>query len=156
MVSNIWWLQIVTCISSMTALSSRALLRWLGDVISHRVECIVYSHMNSFLLLFSVTLWQCLQSYMQYYTYIHTYKQYYIYIHTYIYIYIHTYIHTYIHIYIHTYSTTSYISCIIYYPRIIKCNKIRILKPTLYLYILYPPLPLYSLSASTLTMVMGQ
>jgi hypothetical protein len=57
-------------------------------------------------------------------------------LHTYIYIYIILYIQT----YIHTYNTTSYIPYIIYYPRINAMTS-RILKPTLYFYILYPPLP---------------
>jgi hypothetical protein len=66
-------------------------------------------------------------------------------IHTYIYIilYIHTYniIHTYIHIilYIHTCIHTYLVLYIIYGLYNVMIS--RILKPTLYFYILYPPFP---------------
>jgi hypothetical protein len=129
--SNIWWLLIVTCISSMTALSSHALLRWLGIVISHRVECIVvtaYSHMNSFFI-------TVFSDVMVVFAVIHTY--------IYIILYIHTYniIHTYIHIilYIHTCIHTYLVLYIIYGLYNVMIS--RILKPTLYFYILYPPFP---------------
>jgi hypothetical protein len=130
-----------TCIFSMTALSSHTLRRWLGVVISHWAECIVitaYSHMNSiFITVFS--------DMMAVYTYIHTYIYTYIhiilYIHTYIHIYIYTYniIYTYIHTYIHTVPHHTYLILYIIH-RLYNAMISRILKPTLYFYILYPPL----------------
>jgi hypothetical protein len=137
-------LHIVTWSSSMIVLSSYALLRWLGGVISHRVECcetvgIVYSHINGlFITAISDVVVVFAVIWMPYtwpVFYIHTYI--YIYIHTYTYIYIHIHIYTYIYIMLYfiiykysnilhsntRYYTASYVPCIVHYPRIMQCNE---------------------------------